>query len=138
MRPYALLLAGLVAAGSVEAQTDLQRLQGDWTMVSATLDGTAYPGASGTRHVSGDTTTVTVNGQLLMRARFILRPATNPKAIDYQILEGATAGSNHLGIYQVGDSTLTFCLASPGAARPTEFASTAGDGRTCSEWKRKP
>ncbi len=125
----------LVAQGSA-ASEDTKAIQGDWTMVSATLNGQTYAGVSGTRHVAGDTTTVTVNDQLLMRAIFLLNPSASPKTIDYQILEGATAGSHQVGIYQLSDSTLSFCIASPGGTRPTEFESKAGDGRTCSAWKR--
>ncbi len=135
------LLLGLLAIHPLVAQGsagsgDLKALQGDWTMVSATLNGQTFSGVSGTRHVAGDTTTVTVNDQLLMRAIFVLNPSASPKTIDYQILEGATAGSHQAGIYQLSDSTLSFCIASPGGARPTEFASKGGDGRTCSAWKR--
>lgn len=142
MKPmYAALLLVLLATHPLVAQgsatsADFTALQGDWTMVSATSNGATYNGISGTRHVSGDTTTVTVNDQLLMRAIFVLNPAASPRTIDYQVLEGATAGAHQVGIYQLADSTLRFCVASPGGARPTEFESKAGDGRTCSAWKR--
>lgn len=134
-----LSLLTLFATGPLSAQadgSDQRALQGDWTMVSARLNGQTFTGMAGTRHVSGDTTTVTVNGELLMRATFTLNPAANPRAIDYQILEGPTAGAHQLGIYQISDSTLSFCMGSPGGTRPTEFESNAGDGRTCSVWRR--
>ncbi|MEP7326357.1 MAG: TIGR03067 domain-containing protein [Gemmatimonadota bacterium] len=125
----------LVAQGSAGSE-DIKAIQGDWTMVSATLNGQTFSGVAGTRHVAGDTTTVTVNDQLLMRAIFVLNPSASPKTIDYQILEGPDRRSHQVGIYQWSDSTLSFCLASPGGARPTEFESKAGDGRTCSAWTR--
>ncbi len=136
----ALLLLACLATSRLAAQgqADRQALQGDWTLMSATRDGQTVPAPDGTRHVSGDTTTVTVNGQLFMRARFRLSPATVPRAIDYDVLEGPAAGAHQLGIYQLADSTLTFCIAGPGEPRPTEFASREGDGRTCSVWKRSP
>lgn len=131
----AVLPAGRLAA---QADADRQALQGDWTMISATRDGQAVPPSAGTRHVSGDTTTVTVNGELFMRARFTLNRATVPGAIDYDVLAGPTAGAHQLGIYRLADSTLTFCIAAPGVLRPTEFNTRMGDGRTCSVWKRSP
>ena len=132
-----LITAGPLAAQDSAAAADLRALQGHWTMVSATMDGVTYREVSGERNVSGDTTIVHVNDQLLMWARFSLDPSTSPKSIDYQILEGAYVGRSLLGIYRVGDSTISFCIAAAGAARPTEFTTTTGDGRTCSEWKRK-
>lgn len=136
--PLGLSLIAVPLRAQVGSSADQRALQGDWTMVSATQNGVTYPAIDGTRHVSGDTTTITVNGQLLMRARFTLDPTANPKAIEYEVIEGAAAGAHLHGIYLVADSTLTFCMASPGADRPTEFDSKDGDGRTCSEWKRKP
>ena len=115
---------------------DQRALQGDWTMVSASINGAAYQ-TTGTRHVVGDTTTVIVNGQLLMQAIFTLDPSTSPKSIDYQVIGGALEGSHMVGIYRLDGGTLTFCMTSPGGTRPTEFETASGDGRTCSEWQRK-
>ncbi|HEV8125569.1 MAG TPA: TIGR03067 domain-containing protein [Gemmatimonadales bacterium] len=121
-----------------EASADQGALQGDWTMVSASINGATYPNSTGTRHVAGDTTTVTVNGTVLMSAIFTLNPSTQPKSVDYAVIGGSLEGQHLLGIYRLEDSTLTFCITGPGGVRPTEFATTAGDGRTCSEWKRQP
>jgi uncharacterized protein (TIGR03067 family) len=136
------LSLSLIAAPLLRAQAgssaDQRAIQGDWTMVSASINGTTYPNTTGTRHVAGDTTTVTVNGSVLMQAVFTLDPSTTPKSVDYAVIGGSLEGAHLLGIYRLDGSTLTFCITGPGGTRPTEFGTTTGDGRTCSEWKRQP
>jgi len=119
------------------AEEDLAGLQGHWSMVSVERDGQSYPGGPGsTRVAQGDETTVTVGGQLFMKARFTLDPAKKPKAIDYAVTAGPYSGQHQLGIYELQGDTVRFCFAVPGKDRPTEFSTQAGDGRTLSVWKR--
>jgi len=141
------LLFGLAAISIPSARAednpafkaDKDLLQGKWSMVSGLADGQAVPEAmlaGSTRVCEGDETTVTVGGQLIMKAKFALDPSKKPKAIDYQVLEGPTKGKSHLGIYELDGDTLKFCFGSPGAERPTDFTSKPGEGRTSSVWKR--
>ncbi len=119
---------------------DLAQLQGEWSMVSGSADGTAMPDAmrdTAKRVCKGDETTVTVGSQLIMKAKFTIDPSQKPKTIDYQMIDGPTKGKKQLGIYEVTGDTAKFCFGSPGAERPTDFTSKPGDGRTVSEWKRK-
>jgi len=118
---------------------DKAQLQGEWSMVSGAADGSAMPEAmreSARRVCKGDETTVTVGGQLFLRAKFTIDPSRKPKTIDYEMLDGPTKGKKQLGIYEVGGDTAKFCFGSPGAARPTDFTSKPGAGRTLSVWKR--
>jgi uncharacterized protein (TIGR03067 family) len=142
------LLIGLaVAAMSLSRAEDRQaieqdvtQLQGAWSMVSGVADGFAMPDTmvrESTRVCSGDETTVTVGGQLIMKAKFTLDPSRKPKTIDYQVIDGPTKGKTHLGIYEVNGDTLQFCFGAPGAERPTDFTSAPGDQRTWSVWKRR-
>lgn len=119
---------------------DMARLQGEWSMVSGTADGTVMPDAmreTAKRVCKGDETTVTLGTQLLMKAKFTIDPSKKPKTIDYQMIDGPTKGKQQLGIYEVTGDTVKFCFASPGAERPADFSSKPGDRRTLSEWKRK-
>jgi uncharacterized protein (TIGR03067 family) len=121
------------------AKVDQQKLQGEWTMASGSADGYPMPEnmrSSARRTCKDDVTTVTVGGQLILKAKFKLDPSAKPKTIDYEANDGPTKGKTHLGIYEINGDTVKFCFGAPGAERPTEFNSKAGDQRTLSVWKQ--
>lgn len=127
------------AADNEAAKADLAKLQGEWAMVAGTADGQAMPDAllaTARRVCKDDETSVTVGGQLIMKAKFALDPTQMPKTIDYDVTDGPTKGKKHLGIYEFDGEKLKFCFGSPDAPRPTTFASQPGDGRTFSIWQR--
>ena len=138
------LLACVATAGRSEdkkaQETDLQKLQGEWKMISGLADGYAVPEEmlrTSSRVCKADETTVVVGGQLIMKARFTLDSAKKPKTIDYSILEGSAKGNKLLGIYELNGDTVKFCFAANAADRPTNFSSQLGDRRTFSVWQRK-
>lgn len=138
LSPWLLSLSA-VADDKDAAKADLAMFQGEWSMVSGLADGQGVPDAmlaTGKRVCKDDETTVTLGGQLILKARFTLDPTQKPKAIDYEVTDGPTKGRKHLGIYEVEKDNLKFCFGSPGAERPTTFESKSGDGRTFSVWKR--
>ena len=141
-------LIGLAAVTATTALTedseaikkDVAQLQGEWSMVSGSADGSAMPDAmreTAKRVCKGDETTVTVGGQLFMKAKFTIDPSRKPKTIDYQMIDGPTKGKKQLGIYELQGDTVKFCFGAPGSERPPDFTSKPGDGRTLSVWKRK-
>jgi uncharacterized protein (TIGR03067 family) len=140
------LLIGLVsmALGRADAQgttvkQELDRLQGSFSMLRGEADGQAMPTAMAAgmkRVVEGNVTTVTMAGQLYMKATISVNPGVAPRTIDYQMTAGFTAGKTQLGIYRASGDTVTLCFGSPGKDRPTEFAAPSGSGVTCSVWKR--
>jgi uncharacterized protein (TIGR03067 family) len=128
------------AEDSEAIKRDKAQLQGEWSMVSGSADGSAMPDAmreTAKRVCKGDETTVTVGGQLIMKANFAIDPSRKPKTIDYQMIDGPTKGQKHLGIYQLEGDTVKFCFGAPGSERPADFTSTPGDRRTLSVWKHK-
>ncbi|MBI3468341.1 MAG: TIGR03067 domain-containing protein [Planctomycetes bacterium] len=142
------LLLGLAIATVLPASAqdqdrvkrDLAQLQGEWSMVSGSADGSPVPDsmlAEAKRVCKGDETTVMIGQQLIMKAKFTLDPSKQPKAIDYQVIDGATKGQTHLGIYELNGDSVKFCFGAPGAPRPTDFASKPGDQRTSTVWKRQ-
>jgi RNA polymerase sigma-70 factor (ECF subfamily) len=117
---------------------ELALLDGEWTMVSVTADGQAMPEAiakTGKRVAHGNETTVTIAGQLVMKATFTIDPTKKPKTIDYTMTDGPTKGQKQYGIYEIDGDTVLVCFAPPGKDRPTEFVSKPGDGRALTVWK---
>jgi uncharacterized protein (TIGR03067 family) len=117
---------------------DLAKLQGEWSMQSATADGFELPEAmrSGFKRICKDNELTVKNGdQLVMRAKITIDPSKSPKTIDYDVVEGPTKGKKHLGIYEFDGKTLKSCFGAPDMERPTDFASKPGDKRTLSVWK---
>jgi uncharacterized protein (TIGR03067 family) len=136
----ALAVATSSAQDNEAAKKDKAQLQGEWTMVSGKRDGHAFPAEflQGSKRVTkGDETTVTLQGQLFMRAKFTLDPAKSPKSINYSVTGGPYAGKTQLGIYQLDGDTVKFCFSIPGEERPTAFSTKPNDGRTLSVWRRE-
>lgn len=121
------------------AKKDLAALEGDWELVSGERDGQAIPEdivKTGKRESKNGETTVTINGQLLMKAKYTVDPSKKPKAIDYDIVDGRAKGMKQLGIYEIDGDTVKFCFAGPDKDRPTGFAAKEGSGHTYSVWKK--
>lgn len=117
---------------------DLALLQGQWSMAGGSAGGQILSEAmlkNSKRLCKGEETTVSLNGQLLMQAKFSLLADHQPKWINYQVIKGANTGKTQLGIYEFDGETVKFCFASPGMARPTDFSTKAGDGRLSSVWR---
>jgi uncharacterized protein (TIGR03067 family) len=133
-------LALVTARGEDQnAAKDKAQLQGQWSMVSGERGGAALPPTyvQGSKRVAHeDEVTVTIAGQPFMKAKFLLDLSKKPKSIDYTLSEGPNKGKIQLGIYKIEGTTLTFCFAASGEARPSDFTTKPGDGRTMSVWKR--
>ena len=124
-------------AEDAAAKKDLSLLQGEWSMVSGSADGQTMPDENRTqmkRICKGDEVTVTMAGQIFIKAKVTVDPSQKPKTIDYEMTGGFTKGKKQLGIYEVDGDTFKSCFAKPGAVRPKDFE--PGDGRTVSVWKR--
>jgi uncharacterized protein (TIGR03067 family) len=134
----ATLAISLARAADDEAvKKDLAQLQGEWTMVSGSADGQPMPEdmrKQMKRVCKGDELTVTMGGQVYLKAKITIDPSKKPKTIDYDMTEGFSKGKKQLGIYELNGDTFKACFNSPGAERPKELKS--GDGLTFSEWKR--
>jgi len=119
-----------------DAKKDLDKLQGEWTLVSGEREGQTIPediAKSLKRTVKGNKATVTRDGETLAQGTMTLDPAKKPKAIDIK-LEGMDQLIH--GIYELKDDTFKICYGMPGTERPKEFATTAGSGLTLGVWKK--
>ncbi len=105
-------------------------LEGEWSMTSCIQDGQPMPKSfakMARRVFAGDRTTLFIGEQASARSRFRLRPGE----IDYLDLE-------QLGIFELSKQTLRISIGARAARRPADFSATPGDGRTVTEWKRRP
>ena len=128
-----------VADPSKADHPELALFQGDWIMVSGIQGGTSFPAdfvASGRRVVAGNETTVSFGGQVFLNAALTLDASVNPKSIDYTVLAGPQTGKVIYGIYEFAEGSNRLCFSALGAARPTEFVSNSGDGRTLTVWTK--
>lgn len=146
MKMKAIGMAVLVAVGAAlpawaqpSEGKDLALLQGEWTMVSGSVDGQPMPDQMREqmkRICRGNETTTLMGERVFLKAKITLDPSKKPKTIDYEMTEGFTKGKKQLGIYEVEGDTFKSCFGSPGAERPADFSTKPGDGRTVSVWKR--
>jgi uncharacterized protein (TIGR03067 family) len=87
------------------------------------------------RTTRGDVTRVVAGANLMLEARFTLDTSDDPWPIDYVNLSGSNKGKTQLGIAELAGESLQICMAPPGAPRPNDFASTAGDKRSFTIWR---
>jgi uncharacterized protein (TIGR03067 family) len=135
----ALVILVCASVAQDAAKKELSQLEGEWSMVSGQADGQAMPEElvkTGKRVAKDGETTISIGGQVYLKAKFSIDPAKKPKAIDYTMTEGPTKGKTHLGIYELDGDTVKFCFAAPDKERPTEFTAKEGSQRTLSVWKR--
>jgi uncharacterized protein (TIGR03067 family) len=113
--------------------------EGEWRMVSGVMDGKAMDASAVqwvTRVTRGRQTSIIAGPQTILKVEFTFDPSTSPASIEYLNLHGPAKGKRQAGIYRIDGDVLTVCTAAPGAARPGEFTSLAGEGRSLTVWKR--
>ena len=115
-------------------------LAGAWDMHSMVFSGkpleTEYL-AYGLREATGAQVKVTMARQVMLEAAYRVDRSKQPHQMNYILTRGPHKGKSQPGIYRLTGETLETCFAAPGGERPTEFDSTAGDGRTYTVWKRR-
>src|SRR5215471_7906639 len=110
-------IASALAGESADPKKDLAQLQGEWSMVSGTADGQPMPDEirkQMKRVCKGDEITVTMAGQIYIKAKITLDPSKKPKTIDYEMTDGFTKGQKQLGIYELEGDTFKSCFGKPG------------------------
>ncbi len=134
-----LTMSGVAKAQSKAVKDEIAKMGGTWSMVSAERDGQPVPEflvKTGKREATGNSTSVTVGGSVILKATFTVDPTKKPKTVDYTLTDGKSAGKKQLGIYEFKGDTMKICFASPGAPRPKVYKTKMGDKTTVSVWKK--
>jgi uncharacterized protein (TIGR03067 family) len=131
-----------VVPGDFEAvlSPSVEKLQGEWAPLELITSGTPLQASYlpfGSRTHSGVETKVVFGGQTMLHAKVRFNEAAMPVEVDYLNLMGKGKGSISLGLFRWDGDEAVFCIASPGAPRPSDFSCNSGSGRTLSRWKRK-
>jgi uncharacterized protein (TIGR03067 family) len=114
--------------------------EGEWQMLSGVMNGAAMDAATVQwvkRVTRGNQTSVIAGPQTMLKVEFTFDQSTSPASIDYLNLHGPAKGKRQAGIYRFDGDILTVCTAAPGAARPGEFTSATGEGRSLTVWKKR-
>ena len=109
---------------------DRQRLEGTWTVVALETNGNKA-GDDDARKLkvvigADGSWSLNVDGREVAQGTSNLDPAKSPKVIDFMTVVGDDAGKQSLGIYEISETSLKFCVAPSGKGRPGDFASLSG------------
>ncbi len=125
--------AGIEAGGGPATE-----LEGEWEMVECVREGLEVPAEYvkyGKRVVRGNLITVTMAGQVMLKATFSMNGSATPKTMDYVIAHGPTQGQKQFGIYEWDGKNQRVCFAAIGKKRPSSMNVTTGEGGTYTVWK---
>jgi uncharacterized protein (TIGR03067 family) len=117
---------------------DLEKMQGDWAVVSVVRDGVKEEDDNAQslfRTVKENQYTVFLFDKAVGSGTFKIDATKKPKTIDS--FPANLAGKAILGIYQIDGDTMKTCYAPPGKDRPTEFSSKKGSEHTLMVWERE-
>jgi len=126
-----LLLLSSPESPKPAAGTDLDRLQGEWTLVAS--QGYGADSQNGLRCTVRDEKVSFLRGDKVVEEVTIkVDSAKMPKAIDAALASKQVAP----GIYKCDADTFTLCYAHPGQPRPNDFTAPTASSRKLSVWKR--
>jgi uncharacterized protein (TIGR03067 family) len=119
---------------------DVKNIIGNWSCVSATVDGKPLGEkvvASLRLKMTAERYRTERDGEVLFDSTYKLDQEKSPRWIEMIGTEGDAAGKAGLGIYKLDGDSLTMCYTMPGGQRPKEFESAAGSGRFLIVWRRE-
>lgn len=147
MRLHGMLIAFatvLLAAAAPEgdsSQSDLAKLEGDWTTKSFLLGGgplpkeKQYPDRVMT--IKGNEFSEVRGGKVAVRGTIKIDSSKDPKWLDATFTQGGPTGETIHGIYQLDGDTLKVCIGTPEDERPTKFESKTGTKMRLIFYERK-
>jgi uncharacterized protein (TIGR03067 family) len=123
--PALMLLAPPIGAAD-DAKKVLEKMQGDWAVVSIEDDGANLPEAEAAKYsITIKDDKFVINGPDKKESMTIkLDPTKKPAEIDLLHDDPQKKGMKVLGIYELGDGALKIAGRDKGDMRPTEFKSS--------------
>ncbi|MEO8369726.1 MAG: TIGR03067 domain-containing protein [Candidatus Solibacter sp.] len=106
---------------------DLEKLQGEWTILSLEIDGQKLGGMGARMEVHGTRFTTSGMGADYSGTLSVNQEA-RPRSFDLKFETGPEVGNTSLGIYELDGDSWKICLTTRGSERPREFAAPAGTG----------
>jgi uncharacterized protein (TIGR03067 family) len=130
-------LAAADDATTVEAE--LKKLQGTWLIATFEQAGTKKEATGNEEQlrIEGETFSLWHDGHLEEKGTIKLDLSRNPKAIDFQFLEGRRDGQTDPAIYTWEGANLKLCLVREGEERPTDFTTKPGEKRVVAIMRRQ-
>lgn len=131
--------AGARADDKADAEKELRKFHGVWTLESVEVGGKEIPIDSFkgiTVAFEGDKYTVRKSDDVIQSATQKLDPSKSPKTLDVTVTEGPHKGTIMPGIYEISADTLKVCFDPEGKKRPTEFTTASGSQTTLVVHKR--
>src|SRR5579883_2909809 len=110
--------------------SDLDLLQGEWSVASLEMDGQNSPPEmiSACRiEVKGDRFR-SINMGSVYEGTITVDGTAHPKTFDLKFTKGPEKGNINQGIFEIKGDQWTLCLATRGDARPQKFSSKANTG----------
>lgn len=108
--------------------TDLDRLQGAWTVTSLEVDGQAMPSPGGAQIVIAGSGFQSLGMGAVYEGTVEVNARKKPKQFDLVFAKGPEKGNRSLGIYELDGDAWKICLTVTGKTRPERFATAQGSG----------
>jgi uncharacterized protein (TIGR03067 family) len=110
--------------------TDLDRVQGAWSITSLEMDGQemSLPGVGDARVVIEKDRFRSTGMGMDYEGMVTLQEKQKPKAFDLTFTAGPQQGTRHSGIYKLIGDRWTLCFATRGSRRPKTFATKPDTG----------
>ena len=119
---------------------DRKQLEGTWRVVALEVDGNI----AGAEDVKKITVVIGADGSWSLNSEdkdvsqgtSTIDPSKKPKTIDFTVTVGDDKDKQSLGIYEVAENSLKFCVTSSGKERPGDFSSAPGSERILLTFER--
>ena len=115
-------------------------LQGTWNVIDLEIEGETMPASmfAEARIIVTESSFSAIAMGAIFEGRLEIDAARVPKTMDMIFTAGQEKGRAALAIYEIEQDTWKLCLTISDAARPTQFATSAGSGHALETLKRVP
>jgi uncharacterized protein (TIGR03067 family) len=120
-----------------DARKDLEKFQGDWSLLSAERDGKKIPDEEARKiklTIQGNNFVLRKDGVVVSEGTMTLDASKKPKHATETITAGPNKGKMFSAIYEIDDDQHRICFAAAGKGRPTAFSSSTG--QLLQVWRR--